>query len=124
MYDPIILGKKVNHFRKQKKISQKDLANRIGASQSNISNLENGKNKFNIEKLSEIANVLDVTLDDLLEDFLIIHQNDEKNTTFYDVELKNLIHSFNDHQLLKTLHFLDYFQDCKLQYFRNNKNFK
>lgn len=124
MYDPIILGKKVNHFRKQKKISQKDLANRIGASQSNISNLENGKNKFNIEKLSEIANVLDVTLDDLLEDFLIVHQNDEKNTTFYDVELKNLIHSFNEYQLLKTLHFLDYFQDCKLQYFRNNKNFK
>ncbi len=124
MYDSIRLGKKVNHFRKQKKISQQDLADKIGDSQSNISNLENGKNKFNIEKLSEIANALDVTLDDLLEDSLIIHQNNKKDTTFYDVELKNLIYSFNEYQLLKILHFLDYFQDCKLQYFRNNKNFK
>ncbi len=65
-----------------------------------------------------------VTLDDLLEDSLIIHQNNKKDTTFYDVELKNLIYSFNEYQLLKILHFLDYFQDCKLQYFRNNKNFK
>lgn len=122
MYDAITLGKKVNYFRKQKNISQKDLANMIHASQSNISNLEHGKNKFNIEKLSEIAAALDVTLDDLLEDSLSIHQNNKENSTFYDVELKNLINSFNNHQLLKTLHFLDYYQDCKLQYF-NNKNF-
>ncbi len=74
MYDTVKLGKKVNFFRKQKKISQKELAKCINASQSNISNLEHGKNKFNINKLSEIANVLDVTLDDLLEDSLVVHQ--------------------------------------------------
>ncbi len=124
MYDAITLGKKVNHFRKQKKVTQKDLANMIHTSQSNISSLEHGKNKFNIKKLSEIAAALDVTLDDLLEDSLTIYQNNKKNSTFYDVELKNLINSFDDHQLLKTLHFLEYYQDCKLQHIKKNEERK
>ena len=119
MYDTVKLGKKVNFFRKQKKISQKELAKCINASQSNISNLEHGKNKFNINKLSEIANVLDVTLDDLLEDSLVVHQCN-KDATFYDCELKNLIASFNDYQLLKTLHFFFFYHDFKLQYFNND----
>ena len=119
MYDVVALGKKVKFFRKQKKFSQKELAKQIKASQSNISNLEHGKNKFNIDKLSEIAHALDVTLDDLLRDSLVVHQNSNKDTTIYDMELKNLIASFNNTQLLKTLHFLEYYHDYKLQYFKN-----
>ena len=48
-----------------------------------------------------------------------MHQNSNKDTTFYDMELKNLIASFNNTQLLKTLHFLEYYHDYKLQYFKN-----
>ena len=49
MYDMISLGKKVKLFRTQKNLTQRDLAHLIGESQSNISNLEHGKNKFNLK---------------------------------------------------------------------------
>lgn len=116
MYDIISLGKKVKLFRTQKNLTQRDLAHLIGESQSNISNLEHGKNKFNLKKLSDIADILDVSLDVLLEDSLKVHQNQENSVSYYENKLKKLIEHFDEKQLLTTLHFLEYYEECKSYY--------
>lgn len=58
------LAENVAKFRKRKRISQAELAKRIGARQNTIAAIENGKTK-RTKLLPEIAQVLDVQLNEL-----------------------------------------------------------
>ena len=49
-------------LRKKKKISQLELAKRIGTKQSNIARIEAGQQNFSIETLEKIADALDSRL--------------------------------------------------------------
>lgn len=49
-------------LRKKKKMSQLELAKRIGTKQSNIARLEAGQQNFSIDTLEKIANALDCRL--------------------------------------------------------------
>ena len=49
-------------LRKAKKISQADLAQKIGSTQSNVARLEGGSQNFTIKLLDKVANALDVKL--------------------------------------------------------------
>ena len=109
MYNVIALSQKVKYFRKQRNMTQSDLAKLMKTSQSNISNLEKGNNKFNIQKLSHIADILNVSLDDLLQDSLISFQNKKNFSSFYDEQLSYITYHFNRDELLKTLSFLEDF---------------
>ncbi len=59
------IGQNIKYFRKDKKVSQKDLATRVLTTQSNISDYENGK-KLNLTVLFDIAKELDVSIEELL----------------------------------------------------------
>lgn len=48
----------ISQLRRKKKISQKELAERIGTTQSNVARIESGRQNFTINFLSEIASVL------------------------------------------------------------------
>ena len=50
-------------LRKEKKLTQKELAELIGDKQSNISRLESGDYNPTVDKLKKIANCLDSRLD-------------------------------------------------------------
>ena len=108
MYDTITLGKKIVYFRKQKNLSQADLAKQAATSQSNISNLENGKNKFNIAKLSNIADILETTLDILLFESIERYHNTSVASCFYDKQFIWLISFFQNDDLLYALYFLNH----------------
>lgn len=113
MYDSI--GEKVKFLRNQKNLSQKSLAKIVGVPQSSLSDFENGKNNFNIEKVGLIANVLNISLDDLLHDFLIKYTKTEKNeTNFYDMKLDELLNNLNEHQLSLFDDFIDNYLECRL----------
>lgn len=62
------IGLRVREKRQNKKISQSDLANRIGVSNPHISNIERGKTKVSLQTLVDIANALETTLDELVCD--------------------------------------------------------
>lgn len=49
-------------LRKAKKISQADLAQKIGSTQSNVARLEGGNQNFTIKLLDKVANALDAKL--------------------------------------------------------------
>ena len=58
-------NERLKELRKQSPLTQKDIADRLNISVSAYQNYEQGKNEPNIEKLIILANLFDVTLDDL-----------------------------------------------------------
>ena len=62
-----LLGLKIKEFRKQKKITQEKLAEKLELDVGYISKLEVGRNFPTIGTLEKIANVLDVELYELFK---------------------------------------------------------
>lgn len=60
------LGNKIVELRKQNKLSQEQLAEKIGVSRQTISNWENGKFYPDIDDLFKISKYFNITLEDLL----------------------------------------------------------
>ena len=56
-----IVGKRIKDARKDKKLTQEMLAEKMSVSIAYLSKIETGKLHINLERLSEICNLLDVT---------------------------------------------------------------
>ena len=65
-----LLGKNIKKFRVQKDLSQEALGEKVGCSNSHIGQLERGTGTASLEMVVNIANVLGVTVDQLLLDSL------------------------------------------------------
>ena len=80
---------KLQHRRKQKELTQEELAEHLHVSRTAISKWESGRGFPNIESLKAIAKFFEVTLDELLsgEEILNIAESDhkEKRKTIRDV---------------------------------------
>lgn len=63
-YDEI--GKRIRFFRKLKKLSQEQLAEKIGISPTHMSHIETGSTKLSLPVLVDLANALEVQTDKLL----------------------------------------------------------
>ena len=59
-------GYRIATLREQRGLSQKELANRLGVSQSQVGHWESGKRRIQDEWLIELANFFDVTTDYIL----------------------------------------------------------
>lgn len=59
------IGKSIREFRIRQKMSQKAFAARIGTTQQNISNYENGIAQPSVDCLAKIAKEFSVSLDEL-----------------------------------------------------------
>ena len=68
--DYIALGQRIADFRSKKNLSQEELAFSCGVGNKHISNIELGKSKPSLESLIQIANILNISADDLLVDSL------------------------------------------------------
>lgn len=64
--EDIILGNRIKDIRISLNYDQKRFAKEIGATVSALSNWENGRNKPNMEKLSNIAKIGNTTVEELL----------------------------------------------------------
>ena len=58
-----IFGKRLREFRKSKKITQQELADRLGIKRNTYSDWENGKTEPTFEILVKLADLFDVSLD-------------------------------------------------------------
>lgn len=72
------VGKKIREIRKERKISQMELAYSIGMSMNTISYIELGKISSKIDTLNKIANILNVDIFEFF-DFDSQINNDRKN---------------------------------------------
>ena len=60
------VGKNIAKFRKEKNLTQEELAKKINVSPKTISSYENNKNLPNIETLILLSQELDVSINDIL----------------------------------------------------------
>ncbi len=66
----------IKHLREKAKITQEELANRIGVSRIHMNKMENGKKPITMANALRLANIFDVSLNDI---FLTSSgQNDDK----------------------------------------------
>ena len=66
--DCISLGKRIKAARKQAGLTQEDLADRLGMSTTHISVIERGVKPPKLDTFVRLANVLNVSADNLLQD--------------------------------------------------------
>lgn len=59
---------KLKEIRKRKKMTQKQVADRVGISQSFYTEMETGKKEINVSRLERIARVLECSVHDLISD--------------------------------------------------------
>ena len=68
MFDTVMIGKRVAQLRKEKNMTQMELADRMGVSYQAVSNWERGNSMPDISRLSEICGILELSMDELLGD--------------------------------------------------------
>lgn len=85
MIDYFVIGSRIRQYRLDRGITQEDLAFRINTSTAYISNIERGIKKPSLQKLTEIAEVMHVTVNDFL--YYSPHPANE----YFDRELQDLI---------------------------------
>lgn len=73
------IGKRIQNYRKEKKITQEQLANMVELSIPQISYIENGKSGLSLESLVNIATALDASVDDILFGYRV-----QSNDRLYD----------------------------------------
>lgn len=97
------IGKRIKHYRTDKKMSQEDLGKIVCVNYQHISNIEAGRRYPSLELIILIANALDVSADDLLTDNLK-HSSSPVGTEIHDL----LLDCNNDEKaiLTKTVTFL------------------
>lgn len=63
------IAKSLQFYRKQKNMTQRELAEKIGVRHNSISSWENGVNSIDIDTLFQICEVLDVKISDMYGGF-------------------------------------------------------
>lgn len=69
------IGVRIRDFRKALNLTQAKLAEKSGVEPSNISHIERGATKVSLPTLIKIANVLNVSLDELVYDSIVNNQH-------------------------------------------------
>ena len=73
------LGENIYNLRKQKKMSQENLAEKIGVTRQTISNWELGESTPNPKQLQLLSKFLDISVDALLDDIQCINGKNRKH---------------------------------------------
>jgi transcriptional regulator with XRE-family HTH domain len=63
-----LVGPKIRQLRKERKLTQTELASRIGIQQSDLSRMEKGEYRVSLDTLFRILAVFDVSISEFFED--------------------------------------------------------
>lgn len=75
------IGKRIQQLRKEKQITQEQLAESVNLSVVQISYIENGRSRLSLDSLVNIATVLDASTDEIL--FGFVRQNTDSRYAEY-----------------------------------------
>ena len=92
MIDYVAIGRRIKMYRLKAKITQATLAERLDVSDKYISAVERGATKVSLDRIDEIATLLNITLINILSDC------DTSSPTYGDSEIIELIKEWNPNQ--------------------------
>ncbi len=82
------LGRKIRLVRKQRGLTQREAAEKIGISTAFFGLIERGQRKASIETLVSVCNVLNVSMDELLADSLRLDR--DQDAANYELLTENI----------------------------------
>ena len=86
-----LIGRRIKTLRMSKGVSQLELAEAIGMSQTNLSNVESGRTASTIQVLLKIRKVLNCKLADFFADIDNAQENDSKVEVPKSIELEDAV---------------------------------
>ena len=98
------IGEKIKTLRKERKLTQKELAHKIGVTAPTVTKYENGQLEPNIEVLNKIATTFNISVSTLIED------NNSKKELCIEPKLLKLRESFNNEEI--TADKIDVLTEC------------
>jgi transcriptional regulator with XRE-family HTH domain len=109
----VIIGKNVLRIRKERKLSQEQLANLAEMDRTYIGYIENAKYNVTVVKLQRIAEALGVTLNELINEYVSNPEKIEiKSPSSLAEKINSLMPGIREYQLLADQHGInDIFQD-------------
>lgn len=87
------VGTRIRQIRLEQHLTQEALAEEIGISTSHVSNIETGTKQISLSTLIKVANILKVSVDELLIDN-VMHSN-----TKYEKEIMRHLEDCSDYEL-------------------------
>lgn len=87
------IGKRIKIARIKKNLTQEVLADKIGVSPQHVSNIETGNSSVSLPTLVAIANVLTVSVDELLCDTVLISK------AVFEKEAQDLFTDCNEYEV-------------------------
>lgn len=87
------IGVQIRTVRNKRGLTQEQLVESTGLSNTHISNIETGHTKLSLPAIIKIANALSVSVDELLRDSV------EKSEEVFRSDLSNLLEDCNDKEL-------------------------
>lgn len=69
------IGQRIRKYRKASRLSQEELAEKVGISVPHMSHIETGNTKLSLPVLVSLATALEVSADDLLFDNTVVTRN-------------------------------------------------
>lgn len=100
------LGERIYEARKKRKMTQSNLAEQVGISNTYLSHIENGSKNMSMDTFIDIANALGVTADELLTDNL-----SSKDSRFGD-RLSEALMGCSDYEKKVILEVVDALKDA------------
>ena len=114
------IGKLISSIRKEKGMTQEDLANKLGVGAQAVSKWERGINIPDVSLLKNLANELGVSVNDLLSGEI----NSENSISYYNKQNKQGISLKNIVVLITSLILMIIIGICFFFMFTNNKKEK
>lgn len=75
-----MVGENIKRFREEKNISQSEIADKLSVTRQAVSNWENGKTEPDIDTLHKIADILGVSIEELIygekREMTVIHKHE------------------------------------------------
>ena len=84
MIDYIFIGRRIAFYRKKKFMTQSVLSEKLGVTESYISQIERGSAKVSLSRLSEIADILRIDIALLVSDKVAVSEN-PINTEIFEI---------------------------------------
>lgn len=86
------IGKRIKIARIKKNLTQEIVADKIGVTPQHVSNIETGNSSVSLPTLVAIANVLDVSVDELLCDTILISK------VVFEKEAQEIFNDSNEYE--------------------------
>lgn len=104
-----LIGARLKEVRKQQRLTQEDLAEKLGVSFQQVQKYENGKNRISFASIYELSNYLNISLEDFMngvEDNAASGMNDNPQSKLDKIADKNAVTVKETDELLKVYYSL------------------